>query len=172
MTLYVARHGRTAWTGLRYCGRSDPDLDPRGRRDAERLRRELAPVVAAGTRVLTSPLRRAHSTARYIAGATAVEVEPRLCEVDLGSADGLTFGELEARWPAIAAALLRGDAAIDWPGGERASETAGRVRSLCAELAGQDAVVVTHGLVARASSREVGAALRFLEPGRCLAIAR
>lgn len=171
--IYIARHGRTAWTGLRYCGRSDPPLDRQGRRDAERLRRELAPTVLGRARVVSSPLRRARQTAAHLAGAAGFSTDDRLIECDLGMIDGLTYADLAERWPALAAALLRGDDRLDWPGGEAWSSVRDRVRSFCAELTrATDVIVVTHGFIARALARELGTEIPFLGPARIAAVAR
>ena len=170
--LYLARHGRTAWTGVRYCGRSDPPLDARGRRDATRLAHELAPVAAAGAAILSSPLRRALESARLIAADATVTIDARLVEVDFGMAEGLTFDELQARWPDLSAALLTGAGEIDWPGGESVASLHLRVAALCRDLRSQeDAIVVTHGFVARAIACELGADLPFLRPGQVRALA-
>ena len=45
-TIVFVRHAATSWTGVRYCGRSDPSLSEDGRRAAEELAIRLAPVAA------------------------------------------------------------------------------------------------------------------------------
>jgi len=155
---------------MRYCGRSDLRLDARGHRDARRLAADLVPVVRAGARVVSSPLRRAQETARYLARDLAID--ERLAEVDLGCADGLTFAELQRDWPAITELLLRGASdRIDWPGGESADMVRERARAFCSDLDG-DAVVVTHGFLAHAIARELGATPAFLHPGYALRVER
>jgi broad specificity phosphatase PhoE len=169
--LYLARHGRTSWTGERYCGRSDPPLDDRGLADARRLACELGPVIASGAEIVTSPLRRARETASALSSREA-RVDRRAIEVDFGQADGLTFSEIASRWPPIAAAILRSDVAIDWPGGETWSAVRSRAEMLIASLTrGRDVVVVTHGAFVSALGYALGIADALLPPGAVRAIA-
>jgi broad specificity phosphatase PhoE len=147
--LILVRHAPTAWSGHRYCGRSDPPLAAHGRAAAVSLASALAATLPAGIRVVTSPLRRARDTASAIAALVpeaTVVVDDRWREVDFGIAEGRTFDELAALLPTLAARLARGDTEIDWPDGERARAFADRVRSAWSELvgAGLPAVVVSH----------------------------
>lgn len=170
--LYLVRHGSTAWSGARYCGRSDPALNAEGLAEVERLAAQLRPVVAGGARIVTSPLRRAQQTARGL-GRCRVTVDPRLVEVDLGRAEGLTFDELSARWPAVAAALLRDDHEFDWPDGERWRDVSARVASFCADIERSAAVIaVTHGIVARAIAARIarGRAPETLAPATAIVL--
>lgn len=119
----LVRHASTAWTGHRYCGRSDPPLDGAGRAAAERLARDLAPDLAPGTCIVSSPLVRALATAEAIAAAAGsgpVLVDERWRESDCGDAEGRTFDELAVLEPRLAARLAAGDVDIDWPAGETA----------------------------------------------------
>ena len=110
---------------------------------------ELAPTLAPGTRIVTSPSRRSHSTASAIAdaaGIAGVTVDDRWCEADFGIAEGLTFDALAHTAPDLARRLADGESEIDWPGGERAAELAGRVTDAWDDLvdAADDVVVVSH----------------------------
>ena len=127
----LVRHASTAWTGHRYCGRSDPPLDAAGRAAAERLAHDLAADLAPGTRIVSSPLVRALATAEAIARAAGIGpvlVDGRWRETDVGTAEGRTFEELAVLEPELAARLAAGDPAIDWPGGETASALRDRVQ--------------------------------------------
>jgi broad specificity phosphatase PhoE len=168
--IYLARHARTAWTGERYCGRSDPPLDESGIEEATRLASELAAVIDRGAEVITSPLRRALETAERLSRATAID--ERLVEVDFGQADGLTFAEIATRWPAIGDAIGRHDVAIDWPGGETWHSVRARARSFGSSLArDRDVVVVTHAVFGGALAQELGGDLALLRPATVHAIA-
>ena len=128
--IILVRHAPTAWTGSRYCGRSDPPLDAAGVAVAHRLAGDLATTLAPGTRIVTSPLRRAHATAAAIADAAGIDdiaIDDRWREADFGIAEGLTFEELERLAPDLARRLADGETAIDWPDGERAADLAARV---------------------------------------------
>jgi broad specificity phosphatase PhoE len=154
--LILVRHGSTAWTGRRYCGRADPPLSAVGRREADEAAAAIGPLVAAGTPVRTSPLTRARATAAAIAAATGgpVVVDERLVEVDVGAAEGLTYDEVHGRWPAVADGLRGGSIAIDWPAGERPADVR---RRIAAAIDGwdrsADLVVVGHGIALAVPSR-------------------
>jgi alpha-ribazole phosphatase len=97
--LTLVRHGSTRLNAEhRYQGWIDPPLSDAGAREAERLREALAD--ASFDRVLSSDLQRARDTARIIAPATRLEVDPRLRELNFGGWDGLTYDEAEARYGA------------------------------------------------------------------------
>ena len=147
--IILVRHAATSWSGVRYCGISDPPLSPTGLADARRLASSLSRDLPADVRVVSSPLRRAVATATAIVEAAhlpGVELDARWREADVGIAEGRTFDELSAIAPDVAAALVRGDLEIDWPGGETHTSLAARVADAWADLVavGRPAVVVTH----------------------------
>ena len=170
-SIWLVRHAPSAWTGVRWCGRSDPGLTPAGRAAASRLAGDLARDVAAvlvaeaaarpaEAVVLSSPLRRSVETAEAIGRAlrAPVRIDPDLVEIDFGVADGLTWDELLAAHPTLAATILLGDEP-DWPRGEthadvdrRAGRAAGRIHALSS---GAPVVVVSHGGVLRAIARHL-----------------
>jgi broad specificity phosphatase PhoE len=145
----LVRHASTAWTGHRYCGRSDPPLNDAGRAAAAELARDLATNLAPGTRIVTSPSRRALATATAIARACGIErvtTDDRWRETDFGLAEGLTFDELARVEPDLARRLADGATDIDWPDGERCADLTARVSAAWRELidAGEEVVVVSH----------------------------
>jgi broad specificity phosphatase PhoE len=147
--IVLVRHAATAWSGVRYCGISDPPLSPTGLADARRLAAALTGDMPPDVRVISSPSRRAVATASAIIEAArlpAVELDARWREADVGIAEGRTFDELQAVAPDVAAALARGDLEIDWPGGEAHASLAARVVEAWADLVavGRPAIVVTH----------------------------
>jgi broad specificity phosphatase PhoE len=174
-TIVLVRHAATTWSGHRYCGRADPPLSAAGRVMAEELAAELAPALPSDVRIVSSPSRRARDTARAIAGRLdhpSIEVDAGWLETDVGLAEGLTFDEVAARWPALAADLADGSVEIDWPGGETARELERRVGHAWSAVvaAGRPTLVVSHGgsiraAVAIATGRGL-AEIAFLEPGR------
>ena len=116
-TIVFVRHAATSWTGVRYCGRSDPSLSEDGLHAAEELAIRLAPSLPGGVRIVTSPSRRARETATILAMRAApavLEGDPRWLEADVGDCEGLTFDEVEAASPGFAARLATGEADIDW----------------------------------------------------------
>jgi broad specificity phosphatase PhoE len=172
-TVALIRHASTAWSGRRYCGRTDLPLDADGRRAAVRLADDLIGTLGPGDRIVSSPLDRAVSTARAIAAATGATVErdERWREVDFGAVEGLTFDEVERRWPDIGRRIAAGETSIDWPDGESAAAFRARVGSAWDGLRGDErpTAVVAHGgpilvVLARLTER-TGAAVGAPAPG-------
>jgi probable phosphoglycerate mutase len=96
-TLYLVRHGETAWSLSRqHTGRTDIPLTERGERQARALRARLQnkPFV----KVLSSPLRRALRTAE-LAGFEQPETDPDLMEWDYGSYEGRRTSEIREQRP-------------------------------------------------------------------------
>jgi broad specificity phosphatase PhoE len=164
--IVLVRHASTAATGVRFVGRGDPRLGREGHAEAAALGARLVAEVtrrAGGdrprVRVVASPLRRARQTAAAIALALGpiadVDgplLDERLRETDVGDAEGRTWDELVGEAPAVAAALLAGEPAIDWPGGEPHASLVDRVRAAWLDLVAWQAadpathqVVVSHG---------------------------
>jgi probable phosphoglycerate mutase len=99
---------------------------------------------------VTSPLRRCVRTAELIsaeAGAVPVTVVEDLIECDFGSWEGLTFGEVQERWPREMQAWLS-STSVAPPGGESFQAVAKRVRATLATIVkshpGGVVVVVSH----------------------------
>jgi broad specificity phosphatase PhoE len=149
VAIVLVRHASTAWSGVRYCGISDPPLSSTGRAEARRLASALARELPPDVRVVSSPSRRAVATASAIAAAArsaGVELDERWREADVGLAEGRTFDELSAIAPEVAAALAAGELEIDWPGGESNALLAARIAGAWSDLLaeGRPVVVVTH----------------------------
>jgi broad specificity phosphatase PhoE len=146
----LVRHAATAWSGVRYCGRTDLPLTASGAAAAEALGLALASSLPSSTQVVSSPLLRALETARAIAtaiGAAGFTLDERWSETDFGAVEGLTFAELQAAHPRIAEQVAGGDTGIDWPEGETAAALRDRVEEAWRDLAAATGhwVVVSHG---------------------------
>jgi broad specificity phosphatase PhoE len=154
MRIWLVRHAETAWTGERYCGRSDPPLSPEGERHAEELARSLEHDIA-GAAVWSSPARRARDTAALL--GRPVRPDERLREIDFGALEGLTFERLAAAYPTLARSILSGETRFDPPGGERYADLEERAGAVWSDLriAGGDVVVVSHGGTLRALAHRV-----------------
>ena len=99
--LAIVRHGQTDWNlEKRIQGSTDIPLNSTGRAQAAETGLNL--VGARWEAILTSPLVRAHETARIIAGELdlpAPLVVPELTERHHGEIEGLTFAERQVRFP-------------------------------------------------------------------------
>jgi broad specificity phosphatase PhoE len=136
LTILLTRHGETELsTPDRYLGRRIPALlTQAGRQAAQALGRRLESVPI--DRVISSPLDRAHETARLIVGARdlEIEVDERLIEFDYGAWEGMTTDDVMAKMP-DEYALYDANPAIYRPGGgENGNEAAVRAAALIAYL--------------------------------------
>lgn len=152
--LWLIRHGEPdpAIRGRCY-GRLDVSLSAEGRRQIERVSKRLAsePLRA----IYTSPRKRTFESAEMIAAAhgRGVEVENRLCEIDFGDFEGLTYDDIAERYPEIYRRWMERPWEVEFPNGESFSVMRSRVTGAVAALldrhAGQSVALVTHGGVIR-----------------------
>ncbi|WP_060178267.1 bifunctional RNase H/acid phosphatase [Streptomyces sp. IMTB 1903] len=151
-TFVLLRHGETALTPQKRfsgSGGSDPALSPAGRRQAAAVAEALA---ARGTiqTVVSSPLLRCRETARAVADRLGLDVtvEQGLREVDFGAWEGLTFAEVQERFPADLQAWLDSPKAAPTGGGESFAAATRRISAtrdrLLAAHAGRTVLLVTH----------------------------
>jgi alpha-ribazole phosphatase len=117
--LYVVRHAEPEITGV-LLGRTNPALSPAGRQAA---RDRLGGLRV--DRVYTSPLRRCAETAEQI--NASVLADENLCEIHLGEWDGLSWAEIEERYPELAALKAKDWFGVTPPGGEPWASFAARV---------------------------------------------
>ena len=163
MTLYLARHGETTWNlegrlqGQRFGG----ELTALGRSQAEDLA-ALAPTLGL-TRLYSSPLDRALTTARLVSQATGLPatVHETLAEVDFGDAIGLTLSEVEVRWPGFTARREADRWRTPWPGGESYEALVARARGFLDAIRPEPegaTLIVAHQTMNRALLVALGAA--------------
>jgi broad specificity phosphatase PhoE len=148
-TLYLARHGQSAWNNQRrITGQSDPGLSERGRAQSEAMAQCLSDAPLAA--IYVSALRRTAETAQPTARAKQLlpVALPALNEIHLGALEGRFRDERDpdaqawwARWQAD----MWGCAL---PGAERFAQLAQRVGRALDEIvtrhAGQQVLVVGH----------------------------
>ncbi|MEF7615450.1 histidine phosphatase family protein [Aquincola sp. MAHUQ-54] len=148
--LIAIRHGETDWNvGSRIQGHTDIALNANGRWQAERLAVALAeePLDA----VYASDLGRAYDTALAFARPRGIPVlrDAALRERQFGCFEGLSFDEIEQRWPDQALRWRRRDADFGPEGGETLSAFYQRiveaVRRIALRHAGQSIAIVSHG---------------------------
>ncbi len=148
--LIMVRHGQTTWNAeSRYQGQSDPPLDATGEAQAAALARYLtAEQVDA---MYSSDLLRARQTAAAIAQVVGLQpaTDPRLRELAFGSWEGLTYREIQQRWPEQYLAWQNDPVTRVPPGGETLAQTLQRVGAFVADLrsqrSGQTVMAVAHG---------------------------
>lgn len=148
--LIVVRHGQTDWNlGQRIQGHTDIDLNAEGRRQAQQLAAALAGEDLHA--VYSSDLRRAHDTAAACAArhGLAVQAATGLREREFGHFEGLSFTEIEQRWPEQARRWRRRDVDFAPGDGESLRHFDARCTQTATALAerhrGQAILLVAHG---------------------------
>lgn len=146
------RHAETDMAGT-FCGRSDPEVNARGREQIceliDRLRHESIDIV------YTSDLRRASTTASAIAAAFGVKCHVRVAlrEINFGTWEGLSWKEIEQRDAVYARRWIAEYPMLQAPNGEAFSDFERRVLKevefLSTEAMKQSIAVVTHAGVLR-----------------------
>lgn len=152
--IVLVRHGESAPARLdapapRVDGRSDPALDPQGRKEADLVAERLQHEDVAA--IYVSSLRRTHETAAPLAARLGLEpvVEPRLSEVFLGDWEGPYFRKHFAEGHPIALQAIKEERWDAIPGAESTEAFQARIRAgieaIAAAHPDRRVVVVTHG---------------------------
>lgn len=149
-SVLAVRHGETAWNReTRIQGQLDIPLSPLGAAQARRLAQALD---GQGVEVIyASDLARARQTADAVAQqlGLAVQLEPGLRERGFGLFEGLTWAEIETRWPAESERWRRRDPQFAAQGGEGLQDFYARsvaaVEALASRHPGQTVLIVAHG---------------------------
>ena len=148
--ILAIRHGQTAWNAdSRIQGHTDIALDAVGQWQAERLAQALGdePLQA----IYSSDLGRARQTAAPLAARQGlqIQVDAGLRERGFGEFEGLSFAQIEQRWPEQALAWRQRDPDFGARGGEVLRDFRDRVVATVERLArghrGQSIALVTHG---------------------------
>lgn len=151
-TFYFSRHGESEFNVLGRIG-GDADLSPRGMKYAERLARQLggpgsAPDCPKPKLIWTSELRRTIRTVQNIPGPRAAIKD--LNEINAGICEGLTYEEIQERFPQEFAWRDQDKFKYRYPHGESYLDLLQRVDSVVqALLANTDVLVVSHQAVLR-----------------------
>jgi len=97
-TIYLARHGETAWSlSGQHTGLTNLPLTEHGESNARRLGERLKGLAFA--RVFTSPLQRATRTCELAGFWNVARIEPDLVEWNYGDYEGLRTAEIHAKHP-------------------------------------------------------------------------
>ena len=144
MSVFVIRHGETAWSlSGQHTGSTDVPLTDNGRRLAERMR----PILARNefALVLCSPMQRAIETCELAGLGDKAVIDPDLVEWNYGEYEGLTPKQIQQMTP-------------DWlifrdgcPGGEKLEQVGARVDRVIARSRAVDGntMLFAHGHVLR-----------------------
>lgn len=126
--LLLVRHGETEMrSSEKLWGHTDVKLSAEGLKQAGGLRNRLAEEKIDV--VYSSTLERARVTAETIASRHHLDVIPcaELCEIDFGDAEGLTYSEVNQRYPEFAESRRKKGTSVKYPGGESLDDLSHRV---------------------------------------------
>jgi broad specificity phosphatase PhoE len=154
-TVLLVRHGQTEWNlAGRYQGWGDSPLTALGIAQAQAIGRHLRKLPETRkAAIVSSPIGRARRSTELIRDQLGYDLpltfDERLCEISIGSWDGLTRAEIAALVPGI----FDDDGRAEWyfqcPEGETYEVFAGRISAWLDEAAGKTLIVIAHGIVTR-----------------------
>lgn len=152
--IYLMRHGEVeGHEHRRYNGQNDVALTEQGREQSQALAERLKGVSLAA--VYASDLSRCRHAAELIAREHGLEpiCLEELRELHIGKWQGLTWEEIQRRWPDEWQARLDDLVGYQVEGGESLAQMAARVRPVIADLVtrhrGEEVAIVAHGGVNR-----------------------
>ena len=154
---FLVRHGQTEWNRVgRAQGQSDPPLNQIGQEQAEAVAVRLTP--ASFEAAYSSDLRRAADTAAPVIRGRDTQIVYRrdLREKSFGEWEGMTYEEVQRRYPRKLEELFDEKPAFAPPGGESDLDLFARAAGAVARISGRHAgadgniLVVSHGGTLRA----------------------
>ena len=148
--ILAIRHGETAWNvDGRIQGQLDVPLNDMGRWQVHRLALAVADEDIAA--IYSSDLLRALETAQAVSRGSGdpIVTDPGLRERGFGTFEGLSYTEINARWPEMGERWRRRDPSFGAPGGETLNDFYARSVATATRLAalhpGQTIALVSHG---------------------------
>lgn len=159
--LILIRHGSIgAEHAGRYIGVTDIPLAPDGQAQAQRLSGRADEW--AGARCISSPLARARETAEIALGGSVPEIWTELREIDFGTFEQCTWGEIAERDPIVVSSWLKLPDQFAFGGGETVGAFLARIDYVLqrvAEAPEEQVVAFTHaGLIRWLICRALGLA--------------
>ena len=173
--LVFLRHGETDWNAIgRLQGHADIGLNAKGEAQSEEAGRIIGRILGRDRARLdafdyvSSPLVRSRRTMELARGALGLDpftyrLDSRLMELSFGAWEGMTWPQVQAHSPEMAAAREADKWALQPPGGESYAMLADRLRPWL-ETIQQDTIAVAHGGVARCLMHLVGGAPKERAP--------
>jgi alpha-ribazole phosphatase len=135
MRLLLVSHAQTEWTDQSiFQGHTDIPLNERGRRQAHILQNHLAQEKLQA--IVASDLRRATETATILAlpHGMSVVTDPRLREMNFGEWEGLTYADIQQRFPTALAAWRESPLRMGPPQGEHLGDVERRLQGFVRDL--------------------------------------
>ena len=156
--IYLVRHGETVWNQVgRQQGQLDSPLTPKGVEQARAAGRFLQRILPEELDIVleTSPLGRARATAELVAvelGMVGADIRasPLLMEHALGAWEGLTYAQIDDRFPGARQAREADKWRYVIDGGESYALASERARRWLAGCTAALTIAVTHEMMSRA----------------------
>ena len=149
--LWLVRHGQTDWnTEFRIQGSIDKPLNATGIEQAHELAQKLADTHFDA--IYSSPAKRAHQTASAIAQLLGLPIrtDDRLKEINLGLWEGLTWQQVQDRYPEMFAKRRSDPVHFAPEGAETYGDLVRRMVQAANDIAlahpGERVLVVSHGM--------------------------
>ena len=147
MYLYLVRHGQSEGNVLRtFHGQTDYPLTELGREQARQVAEKLRDIPFR--RCCSSDLSRAWDTAQVCLSGHDVKAEacPALREQNVGEMEGLSWEQMEERFPDIIHPFLKDWFHVTPPGGEAPDAMMARVATCMEDIVarGEDTLVAAH----------------------------
>ena len=134
--MHLIRHFQTVEHG-KFIGASDPSID------LSSLPEFLSPLCE---RIICSPKKRALESCKILFPTQQFEICPDFAEINYGLWEGLTWKEIERRWPLLAAQKMDSWLAVTTPQGEEWNSFVQRVTGALQSLGDQleSTAVIAH----------------------------
>ena len=152
--IILVRHGEPTETAHGRCyGKLDVGLSEIGKQQIVKAMEFLQGVEFE--QIYASPRSRARESAEIIAAKNSLiyQVENNLAEIDFGDFEGLTYQEVEQKFPEIYRKWMETPTKVEFPNGESFSQMQARVLQTTENLRhqneGKTFVIVAHGGVNR-----------------------
>lgn len=154
ITFYFIRHGRTLWNHSgRYQGITDVPLNDIGKKQAVLTAQRLKDI--SFDEIISSDLVRARETAEAIAELHGkdVRVMKAFQELSFGDWEGLTFEEIERKWPGMIAEMYHHPDTLRLPHGESFGDlqkrTMAALKDIISEGDNKTYAIISHGAAIR-----------------------
>lgn len=166
MNILLIRHGQTDWNiESKLQGREDIPLNETGRKQAKSCAAYLSDEIWHA--IYTSPLIRAKETAQILSeelNHPSVIIEPLLIEREFGVASGMTWQELNARYPLYPDESPEGIEPFD----RLCLRMEQALRTCIANSMGKNIILVSHGgsinaLLHHLSAGKIGTGITYLK---------
>ena len=154
ITFYFIRHGQTIWNKSgRYQGTTDVPLSELGYEQSKKTAERLKNIHLDG--IISSTLDRAFQTAKSINQYHHLQIEKSelLQELHFGDWEGLTYEEIEKKWPGMIDEMYHHPDKLKLPNGESFLDMQKRAMKIMEDIIarGDDKtyVIVSHGAAIR-----------------------